>query len=337
MLRHSLFATTLMALLASHAASAQPADHTFAGKNITLVIGYPPGSGNDILGRLVARHLGKHLPGQPKVVAQNMPGAGSFKAANYLYSAAPKDGTYLGLIAQTASTEELIGNSAIQFKSANFNWIGRISSYNIVTLNWHTSKVRSIADAQKTESSMGATGVGSTVYIYPRVMNRVLGTRFKIISGYEGTAQSSLAMERGEVDGVTMGWFTLKSTKKEWLDARKVNVMVQFMLGRHPDLPDVPSIVEFATNADDRQVLELFANEAELGKAILAPPGLPANVLVTLRKAFDAMTADAEFIADADKLQIERDALTGEKLQKLIERVSETPPAIIARARSLSK
>jgi tripartite-type tricarboxylate transporter receptor subunit TctC len=323
--------------LGSAAASAQTPDQTFANKTIILTNGYAPGSGNDIIGRLVARHIGKHIPGQPRVIAQNMPGAGSYKAANYLYSTAPKDGTVLGYIAQTAATEELLGNAAVQFQTAKFNWIGRMSSYNNVSIGWHTSKVKSIADAQKTESTIGATGVGSAVYIYPNVMNNVLGTKFKIVSGYEGTAQSALAMERGEVDAVTMGWFAIKATHKDWLDGKKINVFVQFLAERHPDLSDVPTIVEFARTPEEKLLFQLFANEGDIGKAILAPPGVPANVLTMLRRAFDAMARDPEYVADADKLQLERDPTSGEKVQKLIEAVAQTPPAVVEHAKLLLK
>jgi tripartite-type tricarboxylate transporter receptor subunit TctC len=329
-------AVSAVAAIASGPATAQ-SEPSFAGKTITLTIGYAPGSGNDILSRLVSRHLGKHIPGQPKVVAQNMPGAGSFKAANYLYSVAPKDGTVLGYIAQTAATEELLGSPAVQFKTAKFSWIGRVSSYDIVSVFWHTSKVKTIADAQQIEASIGATGVGSTVYIYPNVMNRVLGTKFKIISGYEGTAQSGLAMERGEVEGMSTGWFAVKSTKKDWLENNKISILVQFMADRHPDLPNVPTIVELGRTPDEKQLFRLFANEGDIGKAILAPPGVPASTLATLRRAFDAMVQDPEYIADADKLQVERDPMTGEKLQKMIEAVAETPPAIIEHAKALLK
>jgi tripartite-type tricarboxylate transporter receptor subunit TctC len=319
------------------ASQAQAQELTFANKSVTLVNGYAPGSGNDIIGRLVARHIGKHIPGQPRVIAQNMPGAGSYKAANYFYSQAPKDGSILGYIAQTAATEELLGNPAVQFKTAQFNWIGRMSSYNNVSVGWHTSKVKSIADAQKTESTMGATGVGSAVYIYPNVMNAVLGTKFKIVSGYEGTAQSALAMERGEVDGVTMGWFAIKSAHKDWVDNKKINVFVQFLVERHPDLPDVPTIVEFARNQEEKQLFQLFANEGDIGKAILTPPGTPANVVAVLRRAFDDMAKDPEYIADADKLQLERDSTSGEKVQKLIEAVAQTPSAVVEHAKTLLK
>jgi tripartite-type tricarboxylate transporter receptor subunit TctC len=316
---------------------AQIPDQTFAGKAITLVNGYAPGSGNDIIGRLVARHIGKHVPGQPRVIAQNMPGAGSYKAANYFYSVAPKDGTILGYIAQTAATEELLGNPAVQFKTAKFNWIGRMSSYNNVSIGWYTSKVKSIADAQKMESTIGATGVGSAVYIYPNVMNNVLGTKFKIVSGYEGTAQSALAMERGEVDAVTMGWFTVKSTHKNWIEGKKINIFVQFLMERHSDLPDVPTIVEFARTPEEKRLFQLFANEGDIGKAILTPPGTPANIVTMLRRAFDDMAKDPEYIADADKLQLERDPMPGEKLQKLIEAVADTPSATIEHAKLLLK
>jgi tripartite-type tricarboxylate transporter receptor subunit TctC len=324
-------------VLATDVGLAQTPEQTFANKTITLTNGYAPGSGNDIIGRLVARHLGKHIPGQPRVVAQNMPGAGSYKAANYLYSVAPKDGTVVGYIAQTAATEELLGNSAVQFQTAKFNWIGRMSSYNNVSIGWHTSKVKSIADAQKMESTIGATGVGSAVYIYPNVMNNVLGTRFKIVSGYEGTAQSALAMERGEVDAVTMGWFTVKSTHKDWIEGKKINIFVQFLMERHPDLPDVPTIVEFARTPEEKQLFQLFANEGDIGKAILAPPGLPQDVVTMFRRAFDAMANDPEYIADADKLQLERDSTPGEKVQKLIEAVAQTPSAVVEHAKLLLK
>jgi tripartite-type tricarboxylate transporter receptor subunit TctC len=340
MLRRNLRVAALASAaiaLGSAAASAQTPDQAFANKTITLTNGYAPGSGNDIIGRLVARHIGKHIPGQPRVIAQNMPGAGSYKAANYLYSTAPKDGTVLGYIAQTAATEELLGNAAVQFQTAKFNWIGRMSSYNNVSIGWYTSKVKSIADAQKTESTIGATGVGSAVYIYPNVMNNVLGTKFKIVSGYEGTAQSALAMERGEVDAVTMGWFAIKATHKDWLDGKKINVFVQFLAERHPNLPDVPTIVEFARTPEEKLLFQLFANEGDIGKAILAPPGVPANVLTMLRRAFDAMVRDPEYVADADKLQLERDPTSGEKVQKLIEAVAQTPPAVVEHAKLLLK
>jgi tripartite-type tricarboxylate transporter receptor subunit TctC len=315
------------------AAETQPA----FPRTVTLTIGYGPGSGNDVYGRLAARHLGKHLPGRPTVVPQNMPGAGSFKAANWLYAAAPKDGSVIGYIAQTAATEELLGSPAVQFKTAQFNWIGRIGSYNNITIFWHTSRIKSIGDAMKMESTMGATGVGSPVYVYPNMMNKVLGTRFKIVSGYQGTAQTSLAMERGEVEGVTMGWFPVKTGKGEWVREKKINIIVQFLTERHPDLPDVPTIVELARTPEEKQLFSLFANDGEVGKAVFAPPGVPPATVAIFRRAWDAMVKDPEYIADADKLQLERDSASGEQLQKLIASVAATPAAVVERARSVLK
>jgi tripartite-type tricarboxylate transporter receptor subunit TctC len=332
----SVTASTIL-VLAPCPSIAQPSEPTLSGKTINLTIGFPPGTGNDIYARLIARHLGLKIPGQPTVVPRNMPGAGSYKAANYLYNSAPRDGTALGFISHTAPTEEVLGNSAIQFKTANFDWIGRVSSYTMVSVTWHTSKVRTIAEAQTTEASMGTTGAGSSTFIYPNVVNRVLDGKFKLVRGYEGNASVFLAMERGEIDGATTGWFTIKSTKKEWLDGKKVNILVQHMAERHPDLPNVPTLVELARNAEEKQLLRLFASEGVVGKSILAPPGLPASTLTMLRRAFDAMTRDPEFIADADKIQAELDPMPGEKLQAMIEAVAHTPPAIVDRARSLLK
>jgi tripartite-type tricarboxylate transporter receptor subunit TctC len=338
MFRSSLFAAVLMsATVVAQGPVAAEAQQSFAGRTITLTIGYGPGSGNDVYGRLIARHLGKHIPGQPNIVAQNLPGAGSFKAANYLFQAAPKDGTAIGYISQTAATEELLGSQAIQFKTAQFNWIGRIGSYNNVTMFWHTARVKTIADALKIEATMGATGVGSAVYIYPNMMNKILGTKFKIISGYQGTAQTSLAMERGEVDGVTMGWFPVKTNKRDWVEHKKINILVQFLNERHPDLPNVPTIVELARSPEEKQLFALFANDGEVGKAILAPPGVPAATVAMLRRAFDTMTKDRDYLADADKLQLEIDAMSGERLQKVIETVMATPTSVIERAKAVLK
>jgi tripartite-type tricarboxylate transporter receptor subunit TctC len=334
--RLSAFALACAAIVVvSSAASSQP--QTFAGKTVTLTIGYGPGSGNDTYGRLIARHIGRHIPGKPNVVPQNMPGAGSFKAANYLFAAAPKDGSVLGYISQTAATEELLGKPGIQFKTAQFNWVGRIGSYNNITITWHTSKTRTIADAMKNETTMGATGVGSAVYIYPNMMNKILGTKFKIVSGYQGTAQTSLAMERGEVEGVTMGWFPVKTGKANWIKEKKINFLVQFLAQRHEDLPNVPAIVELARTPEEKQLFTLFANDGEVGKAIFLPPGVPAETVTTMRRAFDRMMKDKDFIADADKIKLETDTMTGEELQKMIERVSQTPAAIVARAKEVLK
>ncbi len=338
MLERKLCVTALAGaatVLGTDGGLAQAPEQTFANKTVTLVNGYAPGSGNDIIGRLVARHIGKHIPGQPRVVAQNMPGAGSYKAANYFYSVAPKDGTVLGYIAQTAATEELLGNPAVQFKTAKFNWIGRMSSYNNVSIGWHTSKVKSITDAQKMESTIGATGVGSAVYIYPNVMNSVLGTKFKIVSGYEGTAQSALAMERGEVEGGLTSWNTIKRTKQEWIQNHDINVLVQYGLDRHRELPDVPTLLEAAKTPEGRQIMAFYVSGAEVGRSLLAPPGIPADRVKILRTAFDAMIKDPEFLAEIEKSGQEFQPASGEEVQKLIAGAATAPREIVERTEAI--
>ena len=339
MMRIASFMAVLAAAGATpYSALAQtPPSPSFAGRTIALRIGWPPGSGNNVIGRLVADHLGRHIPGQPKVISQNMPGAGSFVLANNLYAIAPRDGSVLGLISQTAATEELVGNPAAQFETAKFGWVGRVTSYNIVTTTWHTTPVKTIADALVFETTAGADSVGSTVYNYPFIMNKVLGTRFKLVMGYEGTAATALAMERREVDGISTGWFTVKTARRDWLEHNRINILVQFLAERHPDLPAVPTIVELARTPEDRQLFQMYANEGEIGKSILAPPGIPPAILAMLRKAFDDMIVDREFVAEAERQQVELTPLSGEKMQALLANAAKTPPAVVARAKALFK
>ena len=338
-IRKMPFAFALVVLLVTTAAIAQtpPAAPSFAGKTVILKIGWPPGSGNHTIGRLVADHIGQHIPGQPKVIAQNQPGAATFALANYMYNIAPKDGTVLGYISQTAATEELVGNPAIQFKTAEFGWLGRVTSYNMVHVTWHTSKVRNIADALSHETTAGADAAGSTTYNYPFLMHKVLGSKFKMVTGYPGTAATALAMERGEVDGISTGWFTIKSVRKNWLDEKKINVLVQFLRERHADLPDVPTIVDLARTAEERQLFEMFASEGEIGKAILVPPGVPEPTLDVLRDAFMKMTKDPAFVADAERVQVELAPMPGDKLQKLIASTTGTPMKTVSWAKSIFK
>ena len=184
---------------------------------------------------------------------------------------------------------------------------------------------------------MGATGVGSAVYIYPNMMNKVLGTKFKIVSGYQGTARTSLAMERGEVDGVTMGWFPVKTNKRDWVEQKKINILVQFLTERHADLPNVPTIVELARTPEEKQLFALFANDGEVGKAILAPPGVPAATVAMLRRAFDAMVKDPEMLAEVKKAGLDFDPATGERVEAMVRSVASTPPEVVKRARALMR
>jgi tripartite-type tricarboxylate transporter receptor subunit TctC len=315
-------------------ATAQTPEPFFKGKAIDLVIGYPPGGSNDTWGRMLARHLGKHIPGTPNIVPKNMPGAGSFVAVNHIFNVAPKDGTIIGIGAPTMALDEKLGTQGVRFKTAELNWLGRIDSLINIVFLWKTSPVKTVADAQKTESTLSGTGVGSTVSIYPTVMNNVLGTRFKLIMGYRGSNEAMLAVERGEVEGHSTSWTALKVAHPDWIRDKSVTLLVQFALKPHRDLPDLPTVVQLARNDEERQILGAIMNAAEVGTAFFTTPGVPADRLEVLRRAFDATMKDAEFLAETQRMKLGVDPVTGEELQKLVAEVSNLPPALLEKVRA---
>jgi tripartite-type tricarboxylate transporter receptor subunit TctC len=315
-------------------AAAQTPERFYAGKSIDLVIGYPPAGSNDVYSRALARHLGKHIPGKPNVVPKNMPGAGSFLALANLYNVAAKDGTVIGLGAPTAALDEKLGSPGVRFKTADFNYIGRLDSLINIVFMWHTSPVKTVADAQRIESTLSGTGAGSTVSIYPTVMNNVLGTKFKLIMGYKGSAEAQLAVERGEVEGHSTSWTAVKVGHPDWRPSKKISILVQFSLNKHPELPEIPTVVELARNDEERAILRAVMNASEVGTAYFAPPGTPPDRVATLRRAFDATMKDPEFLADAQRTKITVNPLAGEELQKLVAEVSSLSPALLEKVRA---
>ena len=301
-------------------------------KPVELIIGYASGGGYDAYGRLVARHLGRHLPGQPVIVPRNMPGAGSITAANFIYSLAPKDGTAIGIVTQTIKEEELLGTPGVRYEADKFTWLGRISPNVNLSITWHTSKVRTIEDAVKFEVPVASNAIAG---VLPTVLNNVVGAKFKLINGYAGSNDGMLAMERGETDGAMTTWDTLKASKPQWLADKKVNIVVQYTLERHREMPDVPTMLELAKTAEDRQLLELFSAASAIGRSLLAPPGIPADRTAILRKAFQLMIADPQFLADAEKMRLDIDDLSGERLQQVMADTKTLPPAVRARARAV--
>jgi tripartite-type tricarboxylate transporter receptor subunit TctC len=328
-------ATAIAALTMSVSPSyAQSAEQAFRGKTVNVYIGFSPGGGYDFYGRLVARHIGKHIPGKPNVVAQNMPGAGSFKAANYLYAVAPKDGTALGIVTQTIALEEALGTKGVLYKAANFNWIGRATAIVEVTLTWETSKAKTIEDAKHNVIPVAGTGSGSPSEGYPKLLNGVAGTQFKVITGYTGSTAGMLAMERGEVDGALTSWNTLRLTKQDWLKNKKINLLVQYTLEREPDLANVPAIVELGKSPLDKKVLAFYASGAAVGRSFAAPPGVPADRVKVLRTAFDEMLKDPEFLAEIEKTKAEFRPLSGEKLQTLIADTANVPKDVLEKTKA---
>ena len=326
-------AIVALAYAVTASANAQSVEQFYKGKTVNLYIGYGPGGGYDFFGRLVARHIGRHIPGQPSVVPQNMPGAGSLRAANYVYNVAPKDGTALGIVTQTVALEEALGTPGVQYKADGFNWIGRATSNVDMILTWHTSKVKTIEDAKQFEAPVAGTGPGSPAEFMPKVLNSVVGTKFKVITGYPGSNEGMLAMEKGEVEGATTSWNTIKTSKQEWLKNKSINMIVQLTPDRHRELPDLPAMVELGKTAEQKQILSLYASGAVVGRSIFASPGIPADRVKALRDAFTAMTKDPVFLAEVEHTKAEFDPMSGEELQKVIEDAAKIPAATREKAR----
>jgi tripartite-type tricarboxylate transporter receptor subunit TctC len=317
------------------AARAQSVEEFYRGKTINMILGYPGGGSNDLYARTVSRHIGKHIPGNPSSVMRNMPGGGSLVAANHLFNVAPRDGTTLGLIAPTIPLEERLGAPNVKFKSTEFNWIGRVAPGVNMAFVMSTSPVKTIQDTFTREVLLGASGRSSTVAIYPAVLANVIGVKFKMVMGYAGSTTAMLAMERGEVEGHSTSLEIVRAVHPDWLADKKITILVQFALKRHPELADVPMSWELGRNPEEQQILKVVANATEVGKMIMAPPDLPADRLHALRRAFDATVKDPEFIADLKAARIELGPMPGEQLQKLVEEVGNVSPAILDKVKAI--
>jgi tripartite-type tricarboxylate transporter receptor subunit TctC len=319
-------------ILAGGPGAAQPVEQTFAGKTITIYVGYTAGGSYDLYGRLVSRHLGQHLPGRPAVVVQNMPGAGSLKAANYLYEVAPRDGTALGVVVESIALEQALANPAAQYDAAKLTYVGRLATSNNIFMMWQGAEVQSIEDAKRSVALMAGTGPGSIAETIPKLLNAFLGTRFKLISGYPASTEAMLAMERGEVDGASSSWAAVKVSKQDWLKAKKIKIILQTTPERIPELPDTPSLGEIGTTPQDRQVFALYASGSAIGRSLIGPPGIAAERVAALRAGFDAMVRDAEFVADIQKINVELEPLPGAAVAQLVAQTLNVPAAVRERA-----
>jgi tripartite-type tricarboxylate transporter receptor subunit TctC len=316
-------------------AHAQTVENFYRGKTINLIIGYPPAGANDVYARLAARHLAKHIPGNPSVVPRNLPGAGSLIAASRIFNVEPKDGTTLGLLVPTMPLDEKLGKAAAKYRAGEFSFIGRMAPAPNVTFIMATSAVKTINDAFDKVAVLGATGKSATNSVYPTVLNNVLGTKFKIVNGYEGTAAAILAMERGEIEGHSPTYDSLKAIHPDWITDKRVNIVVQYSLRRHPELPAVPTSGELARTDEQRAILNAVSSASEIGKFLLTTPGVPAERVTALRRAFDMMVKDPEFIAEAQKLRIELLPLSGEELQKIVESVQDLSPDLTQKIKAM--
>jgi tripartite-type tricarboxylate transporter receptor subunit TctC len=310
------------------------ADDFYKGKSINFIIATATGGGYDTYARLIARHLGRHIPGQPTIVPQNMPGAAGIRAANYLYAAAPKDGTAIGMLDQATYLDQVLGTAGLTADATRLNWIGRILSNSAVLYAWHLAKVKRIEDALTQELIVSTSGAASRLNW--TVLNNVVGTKLKIITGYQGSSDSRLAMIRGEVDALSQPWPVLKVEAEQLLRDRQINLLLQTGADKHPELAHVPNMIDLAKSEDDKTLLSLFSSPSTIGRSIAAPPGLPAERVTMLRDAFAATIKDPVLIEEAHRLKLELDPLDGAALQAAIAGTS-VAPGVVARARRVAE
>jgi tripartite-type tricarboxylate transporter receptor subunit TctC len=299
-----------------------------------MVIASGPGGGYDTYARVLGRHMAKHIPGQPTMINQNMDGAGGVTAANWAYNIGAKDGTVIVAPYNTVLLEPLFGNKAAQYDTRKFEWIGSIGKQQQACFTWHTSKVTTIEDATKQEVIFAATGATSNSATTPRIINEMIGTKFKVISGY-GSTEARLAVERGEAEGVCQSWGTLKTATPGWVQNKQINVLVQTGGSRQKDLPDVPLLAERVANPQDKAVLAFLNLPEDVGRPFAMPPGTPQHLVAALRKAFDVTMQDPAFLTEAEKVALEVDPVGGEMIQKLIAQAYDTPDALVKRAADL--
>jgi tripartite-type tricarboxylate transporter receptor subunit TctC len=317
-------------------ASADSVADFYKGKQITLIIGGGAGGGYDVYFRALGRHLGKHIPGNPAIIPKNQPAASGLAAAAALYTTADKDGTIIGAFPNNVPMDPLFGNPGARYDALKLNWLGSIGKLQNVCATWHTSPIKTIAEARERDVVVAAAAAPTNTAFMPKVLNALLDTRFKPIIGYDPGAGLTMAVERGEAEGICgLSWSTMKASRPHWIKQHLLNVLVQMGLEKLPDLPDVPSALDLVTDATKKQVLELILIRQEPGRPVAAPPGIPADRLAALRKAFDETMKDPEFVAEAKKLNMEIDPLNAAQMQKLLTTAYATPKPIVQQAAAL--
>ena len=329
-LRYAALAIALAAIPAGSSQAQSVADF-YKGKQVTMVIGFGPGGGYDAWARAIARHMGKHIPGNPTFVPQNMPGAGSIVAANHIYNVAPKDGTTIGIIARDAPLAPLSGTASARFDALKFTWLGSPTAETNVCFAHKSAGVKTFAELQQKELIIGDTGPGTGTYIYPRVVNAILGTKFKVVGGFPSSSDVFLAIERGEVHGICESLDSVMNKKPTWIKDGTINVLFQGAAEPHPSLKGVPFIFDLAMTEEQKQALNFVYSGQGIGRPFVAPPNLPPDRAKALRDAFNATLKDPEFIADAKKQKLDVEPVPGEKIAAILERLYATPKPVVER------
>ena len=333
-MRKALLAIILAA--AACPAQADPVADFYRGKSITMLVASGVGGGYDTYARVFARYATKHIPGAPTIIAKNMPAAGGLAAASTLFNNADKDGLTMAALSNVVTLDPLFGNPGARFDALKMGWLGSIGKLQNVCATWHTSPVKTIEDARKREVITAGAGASSNTAVVPRMVNELLGTRFKVIAGYDPAGGLTMAVESGEAEGICgLSWSTIKASRPDWIAGRKLNVILQMSMTRLPDLPDVPSALDLITDPQRKQVLELVLIRQETGRPFATPPGTPADRFAALRRAFDATMKDADFLADAERNQMEIEPLTGAEIDALLAKAYGSPRNIVAEAAAL--
>jgi tripartite-type tricarboxylate transporter receptor subunit TctC len=327
----ALLLTGLSALLMADAALADPVEDFYKNRQVRFVIGSNTGGTYDLYGRLLAAHLGRHIPGNPAVIVTNMPGASGVQSANYLFQVAPKDGLTIGLFNQSIAQRQMLEPDGVRYNAGAFNWLGAMTTTTSVFVTWHSTGVKTLDDAKTKDVMMGALSSDGGNSVYPLLLNRFLGTRFKVVLGYQGGNTIQLAMERGEVDGrASVVWSGLKAGWPQWIEDKKINIMVQIGLAREPDLPDVPLMIDLGKNDMEQAIFRFVSSDSAMGFPTLAPPGVPAERVAALRKAFDTALSDPALLADAEKRGLPIRPIAGSEVQTIVDALIATPRDVIA-------
>jgi tripartite-type tricarboxylate transporter receptor subunit TctC len=319
--------------LAPSTADAEAVADFYRGKSISMVIATAPGGDYDLRARLVARHIGRHIPGNPAIVPRNMPGGVGIQAANFMATVAPQDGTVLHAIMQNMSTHQALGGAGVEYDTRKFFWIGNTTDTPNTIASWHATGVRTIQDAMTRELVIGAPGTATASVYYPKSLNEIAGTNFKIVTGYPGGNQVNIAMERGEVGGRINSWASWKATKPDWLKERQIFMIVQIAIKRNAELPDVPTIIELAKSDEDKAVMTFLSADIPISRAYVTTPGVPVERVQALRRGFDATMRDPQFLAEAEKMGMDISPSTGEDAQRFSDLIANTPAPVLARAK----
>jgi tripartite-type tricarboxylate transporter receptor subunit TctC len=328
----------LFGCVAAAPVAAQSVEEFYEGRSVDVLIGYTAGGGYDSYARVLARYMGKYIPGNPTLVPKNMPGAGSLKLANFLANVAPKDGSVFGIIGRGIPMEPLLGGEGTEFDPLTMTWIGSVTNEVSICASWKTSEVKTWPDLLQKELIVGGTGSGADTDTFPLVLRNVLGAKLKLISGYPGGTDVLLAMERGEVGGrCGWSWSSVKSIHPEWVKDGTINILAQLSLNKHPDLPDMPLIMDLTQNDEQKQILRLIFSRQVMGRPFVAPPGLPADRATALQTAFMETMKDPEFLAEAQKQDLEVNPVSGAEIQALLVDLYETPKEIADKAAAAIK